>query len=26
MLGLAPALTDVLLTGRQFRPADAVAA
>jgi 3-hydroxyacyl-CoA dehydrogenase/enoyl-CoA hydratase/3-hydroxybutyryl-CoA epimerase len=24
MLGLAPALTDVLLTSRQFRPADAV--
>jgi 3-hydroxyacyl-CoA dehydrogenase/enoyl-CoA hydratase/3-hydroxybutyryl-CoA epimerase len=24
MLGLAPALTEVLLTGRQFRPADAV--
>jgi 3-hydroxyacyl-CoA dehydrogenase/enoyl-CoA hydratase/3-hydroxybutyryl-CoA epimerase len=24
MLGLAPALTNVLLTGRQFRPADAV--
>ena len=26
MLGLAPALTTVLLTGRQFRPADAVEA